>query len=183
VWNLGQLADGADLQRERSREVLGAVAAARIAGDAMPDDASLGGFLLGVTAGQYRDATQRYGSPAYTRAELASAPRRVRQAADRTLVAALGLDVADAAPGGECVALPPGRHEIDGDALAVVIDAADAPVRVRLGVAGRGAVLRPVEAGTRGLVRAPDLGHGTRWVLRLRVKGSARICDAPDGQP
>ena len=56
-------------------------------------------FLLGVEAGPYLAAVDRIGSPAFTPAELQGQSETVRQSADSTLAAALGVNLAPIAAG------------------------------------------------------------------------------------
>ena len=50
-----------------------------------------------VTAGPYLSASRKFGSPAYSQSELASAPESAREAADKVLAAALPISLL---PGG-----------------------------------------------------------------------------------
>lgn len=68
--------------------------------------------LPNVFAGEYFTATAKYGSPAYTPAELAAAPEAGRFQADVVLTHALPLHVATKSGGlgdGDCAAMPPGE--------------------------------------------------------------------------
>lgn len=90
------------------------------------DEPLAGTPYLHLGAGSYFAARDDYGSPAYSEAELAGSPAPARTAADRVLVAALGIELRPApaavagdgcsrlepGPGGRWLELPTGRVTI-----------------------------------------------------------------------
>lgn len=130
-------------------------------------------------AEMYLSASDEFGSPAYTEAELLNAPEAAREAADSTLVAALGIATASA--------VPPGRG----------CETATAPVSVTLGSPGatvvaqdgevslsllrfadvNGAAIGSVPAGEARLIEIPGDRSEQPW--RLQLGGSGRIAVCP----
>lgn len=72
--------------------------------------------LVDIEAGNYLEAAEEHGSPAYTQAELAAAPEDGREQADIVLSQALPLATeSDVEAGGSragCATVPPGEHEV-----------------------------------------------------------------------
>ena len=107
-------------------------------GGVSPDfslDPTFSGTVILVEAGRYYKRIDDYGSPAYSRRELSSAPETARASADRVLAASRGLTLEPVAPGtprtGSAPTLvgPPdallGR---DAHCVAVQVNPADPPL-------------------------------------------------------
>jgi hypothetical protein len=137
---LRQAANGLAGIAQQERGALAALELAR--GQVSPDleltEQNSGVDYLGfLDAGSYFSAIDAYGSPAYTTAELASAPEAGRVAADKVSAAALGVRLT---PGGEaqpgsCLPLDPG------------------PAGVTVAVPPQGVLLRASGAGTQASLR------------------------------
>ncbi len=162
VWNLGELADGSDLQRRRAEEMRAQLAAVELAGRSVDPDVRVGRFLLETRAGPWLDVAAEYGSPAYSLAELRDAPRHARRAADRILVDDTGLALGPASSAGTCSADPDG--ELPTGPVTVTLQGAPGG-EVRAGVLTAGRPVGVVEAGQRATLALPGLGQGARWHL------------------
>ena len=110
-----------------------------------PENADFNYFNL-VRAGPYLSASKKFGSPAYSESELASAPEPARQAADKVLAAALPVSlrpgVARPAPGNVAPQLlgpPSTRSSAHGSCVTVEAAAGSAPILV---LPPGGAILR-----------------------------------------
>lgn len=133
VINLTPLREGRDFFAEQTvltRSDLGAIeiASATVEPEfTLPPEIAGTSFLNEIRAGEYLQAVDEYGSPAYTPTELEHAPEEGRQQADRVLANALPLEIESAAepapdsapcaefggvgvlrPGTTAVELPPG---------------------------------------------------------------------------
>ena len=120
--NLARLEEGSKYEREQSAFTRADLAALEIAREHVPPEFTLGDpavagtpSLAIVQAGKYFEAVDRWGSPAYTPAELERAPAEGRHYADLVLASALGIAsvteagafAAEAAA--DCVVLEPGK--------------------------------------------------------------------------
>ncbi len=171
-------------------------------GDTLDDN----GLPLGhLTAFGYRSVFEKYGSPAYSPAELASQPQGVRRAADTVLVRALGLRLhrIENAPGGAgpaprplipargawkqtatgCVKLPasvpaPGAMA-EIETSGIVIRAGDAPVSVRLGRFADGTPVAlgsvPADAESALLIPPDAAGEASPVRWRIGVSGAGGV--------
>ena len=101
--NLAILHDGYRTLTGRSTVVRGGLGGLEVAADRVNPDFVLTPansdffYLSQVTAGPYLSASAKFGSPAYSQSELASAPESAREAADKVLAAALPVSLR---PGG-----------------------------------------------------------------------------------
>ncbi len=122
--NLVPLRDGSDWLKNQTVITKSDLAAIEIAGRTVDPGFSLTPEVAGtpslidVQAGKYLEAEREFGSPAYTPAELASAPEVGRQAADFVLASALPLTVetrsgAGSGPGRGCTTVVPGGEAPD----------------------------------------------------------------------
>jgi hypothetical protein len=110
-----------------------------------PENSDFNYFTL-VKAGPYLSATEKFGSPAYSEAELASAPEGAKVAADKVLAAALPVSLR---PGGvqpptggarpRVVGPPNTQSSVQGSCVTVTGLAGAAPV---IGLPPGGAILR-----------------------------------------
>jgi len=190
IWNVGELDDGADLQRARAQETRAQLAAAEAGGVLLDPDARTGDLLLGVRNGPYLEVSARFGSPAYSPAEAREAPAGPRRAADDTLVRGLALTLGPASSPDDdarCQVAERGRAlVVRARSLAVVIDAEGVPASVSIAAYGdRGISLGRVAAGSPMAVVAPDLPDGPGWTLRVTTRDRARVCtdERPVGRP
>jgi hypothetical protein len=142
---------------------------------------------VGIEAGAYLGASDAYGSPAYSPAELAVAPETARVPADKVLAAALGAGLSDlpGRPAGPCashatsaaepavVSLPPG-----GVALR-----SSSPQELSLGRFSESfpVQLGTVEPGRWQQLRVPTDRSSRPWLLRLSGEGKVTLCGLGDG--
>jgi hypothetical protein len=176
--NFGPLRSGSQYLQEWSRYVTVELAALELAGPATdpafrPDPTR----APDITAGKYFDAVDQYGSPA---AEVEEIPLRAepeRQAADATLLGALGVKLEPGSRGSRCrrtgqaveVELPP---------RGILVRATDAPVELRLrAFAGAypEAAFATVPAQAAQTLRIPER-DGIVWRASLRSAGPIEIC-------
>lgn len=197
VWNIGQLDDGADLQRTRAQETRAQLAAAEAGGAHLDPAARTGDLLLEVRNGPYLEVAERFGSPAYSPAEMRSAPAFARRAADDTLVRGLGLALAPAAPApaastgstdGCAIALPDQpavlKFELLGDppASSVLVEADGVPATVSIRIYGdRWTPLGRVVAGSPAVLTVPSLPGAPGWSVQVTSLDHASVCFETDG--
>lgn len=190
--NLAQMRNGGAWEKEQSvltRADLGALEIAR--GTVAPT------FTLGspqtsgtaslaiLEAGKYFEAVDRWGSPAYTPAELEHAPAIGRKYADVVLGQALPVSVARV-PGGfnaakGCRRLPRGPEaETRLGPGAIRLDVAPGPsvqFSLRRFATGEHPVLAPPVAGGSGIVmRIPRDSAPQPWFLHAEAEQPVRIC-------
>lgn len=144
--------------------------------------------LIDVAAGTYLEATEEYGSPAYSQRQLAVAPPVARHQADVVLAAALPVTVGSAPPVAAaarkaCVALPAGagKPEVRLPPGGTRIELAPGdPARVllrRFGPRDRGGVeIGSVAGGTVALLRIPRDRSPRPWTMRLEAAQPASVC-------
>jgi hypothetical protein len=146
-----------------------------------PENSDFNYFTL-VRAGPYLSASEKFGSPAYTESELATAPERARVAADKVLGAALPITlrpvrrlgargcttVVGTGPGAPILDLPPGGATLGAPRGA----------RVSLGLR-RFSDSFPVDSGPlRGVERLeiPTDSSSRPWQLRLDAPRPVVVC-------
>ncbi len=181
IWNIGQLDDGAELQRARAQETKAQLAAAEAGGSLLDPQESTGSLLLGVRNGPYLEIAARYGSPASSPAEVRAAPAFARRAADDTLVRGLGLGplpVAATPADAECELAERGRPVVvRAHEVSVVVDAEGVPATVSIaGYGDRPIELGRVVAGSPARFDAPLLSEAPAWRLRVTTLDRARVC-------
>jgi hypothetical protein len=138
-------------------------------------------------AGPYLSAAEKFGSPAYTPAELASAPEPARLGADKVMAAALGLalrPLPEAPPGtGGCRVVtrsgqaPPVVELQPGGATLT----APAGVRAALSLRRFATASFPVSVGTlQGAARlaVPADRSDRPWQLQVDANGPVTVCPA-----
>jgi hypothetical protein len=105
VTNLGDLRDAGRFLRQAATYTRADLAALELGRGRVGDDyvaTRMTGYpLIVIRAGRYFRAVDRYGSPAYTPAELATAPEPARRIADGELAKIAGVALVPSAPGGE----------------------------------------------------------------------------------
>jgi hypothetical protein len=138
-----------------------------------------------VDAGSYLSARDAFGSPAYSKAELASAPDEARVPADKVLAAALGIELAPATPpqpGESCHEERPSATAAAIFALphsGALLRADNGPVEVDL---GRFADAFPVELGSLASGAWEELAipadrSRRPWRAQLSGSGAVTVCD------
>jgi hypothetical protein len=194
--NLVNLHDTASFLRYNGELNRAQLAAIEIARDTVPYDLlvePIGGRLLPgsataftggrepttdavIASGRYLRAADDFGSAAYGSGELSAAPPDARAAADRELVAALGLTVAPApaalckAPAEEELVLPAGGVELRAGPLA--------PLTVALRRFGDGYAidLGAVPPGETRLLAIPQDRSPVPWRAQLGGAAGAVVC-------
>jgi hypothetical protein len=170
-------------------------------------DPSFSGTTILVNAGRYFDRVDDFGSPAYTSAELSSAPEPAREAADRVLAAGLGLHLAPhpalPASGREAPVLVGPDEALlgsSGSCLAVQATELDAPllelpaggVTLKAGRASQAEVrlrrfagtalpvdLGSVSSGEIEEISIPADRSSETWKLSLQGDGRVIVCGLP----
>jgi hypothetical protein len=171
VWNLGELAEGSDLQRHRAEEIRAQLAAVELAGGSIDENLRVGRFLLETRAGPWLEVAEQYGSPAYSLEELRDAPEHARRAADRLLVRGSGLALAPTTFAGECGADP---DQVDqAGPLVVDLDGGVAGSEIKVGALSAPRSIGRIEPGQRASLVLPGL-TGQRWTVE--TAGSGRVC-------
>lgn len=143
--------------------------------------------LIDIQAGKYLEAEREYGSPAYTPAELASAPEVGRRQADIVLSQALPLTTetivgAEPDPRGSCTTIPGG-----GGGAAVPLGPGVTRIEVdpgpqasfnlrRFAVAEYPVPTEGAPGGSTTLLSIPRDTSLRAWHLRVDAEQSARVC-------
>lgn len=197
VVNLGPLRDGRDWLESQSvlaRADLGAIEIARRSVDpALVLTPEIAGtpYLINVRAGEYLQAVDEYGSPAYTPAELTGAPEGGRVQGDVVLAHALPVSTeirpgAGGAAGrsGRCVDVPAGAGP---DAAPLRLSpgltrielAPGGPATIRLRRFARDnypLVTEGISGDTTTLLRIPADGASHPWYLQVDAAQPAAVC-------
>lgn len=194
--NLVVLKDGSDILKPQSVLTRADGAALEIARRTVPPDFQLDPEVAGtpslvnVYAGEYLEAVDEYGSPAYTPAELAAAPEQGRSQADIVLAHALPISTVTrrgtfsrGAATENCFDLPAGRS------ARLQVPLSPGLTRIELAPGPRAAFsLRrfAVEAfpvitdGATGdsvtVLRIPRDSASRRWYLHVDATQFARVC-------
>jgi hypothetical protein len=150
--NLVTLHDGYRASAASSATVRGGLGGLEIAADHVSPDFVLTGqnsnfnYFTLVRAGPYLSASEKFGSPAYSQSELASASEPAKEAADKVLAAALPVSLrpglARPAPGNaapQLVGPPTTRSSAQGSCVTVQGGAGSAPI---LALPSGGAILK-----------------------------------------
>jgi len=190
VLNLSPLREGRDFFRSQTvltRSDLAAIEIARRTVDpefALPPEVAGTSFLNEIRAGEYLQAVDEYGSPAYTAAELARAQEAGRRQADVVLANALPVTI-ETVPrssgvrtgGPSCkalgrapLALRPGlsRIELAGGGLATI--------RLRRFSRGYPLVSEGVPGGSTTLLRIPADAAARPWQLQVETAQGVALC-------
>ena len=142
-----------------------------------------------LDAGSYLSAVDAYGSPAYTAAELPSAPVRARIAADKVSGAALRIHLQPAAPGTtrRCLRVDAARSpSAPVPTGGFVIRAQSAGVEA--GLRRYATTAFPLSFGTLPpgrpqLLQIPPDHSSVPWTLQLTGSGQAGVCPAGTPSP
>lgn len=143
--------------------------------------------LINVFAGEYLQAVDEYGSPAYTPEELVTAPVPARRQADIVLAQALPLSRRttpgeyDAAPHGHCTSVPGSGPEVPLAPGTTRIELAPGPpgdISLRRFASGEYPVpSRGIPGNSTTLLRIPSDGATQPWYLHVEASQPARVCD------
>ncbi|MGV1049594.1 MAG: hypothetical protein ACOYD4_13855 [Solirubrobacterales bacterium] len=191
-FNLVPLREGRDFfhtESQLTRADLGAVEIAARTVDpafALPPEISGSNFLNEIEAGEYLQAVDEYGSPAYTPQELAAAPEADRSQADVVLANALPLEIEPGAepapPSGRCVSLAggPGADPLDLEAGTTTVELGPGqPGTIRLRrFAGAGYPLSSegIVAGSTTRLDIPEDLAARPWQLLVEAPQGAEVC-------
>lgn len=147
--------------------------------------------LIDVSAGEYLEAVEEYGSPAYSPAELAAAPPEGRRRADIVLAQALPLSTVTRAgafgleAGRGCTTLAAGtgaKPEVAVAAGLTRIELAPGPAAtfsLRRFASGEYPVsTEGAPGGSTTVLRIPRDAAGQPWYLQVAAPQQARICSA-----
>jgi len=196
AFNLVPLREGRDFLRSQTaltRADLAAIEIARRSVDpsfALTPEIAGTSFLNEIEAAEYLTAVDEYGSPAYSVAELASAPAAGRRQADVVLANALPVTtefgVGDpgvagrrrcvGVPGGTGTATPalrlrPGLTEIE------LVPGGPATIRLRRFATGEYPLeAEGVEGGSTTVLRIPRDGAARPWRLQVDAAQRATVC-------
>lgn len=189
VGNFATLSDSYQRLSQASVVVRGGLAGLDITADrARPDlvltpqNSDFNYFTL-LHAGPYLSAAEKFGSPAYSQEELATAPERARVAADKVMAAALPIALSPrAAPGARgCVAV----RRTGGGAPIVSVPPGGASLSAPNGARASLALRRyardsfPVDPGAlRAAARLaiPTDRSSRPWQLRVDAPAPVRVC-------
>lgn len=165
IWNLGELAEGSDLQRRRAEEMRAQLAAVELVDGAIDPNRRVGRFLPETRAGPWLDVSAAYGSPAYTLDELREAPVHARRAANRLATRGSGVRLEPVAEPVECGPdTTPGPHEL-------VYRAGDEPVRVFVGLVRPGVPIGTIPANEVRRVTIPSAWLDAGAPVTVRADG------------
>lgn len=145
---------------------------------------------LSVDAATYLDTVERYGSPAFDEAELASGPPADRTGADLTIAQALGLALKSPQPGSRtlgCQRLQASQTGATGLTLLrggfTLENQGEETVEVLLGRFSDelSVGLGPLPAGVKTELTIPVDAATRPWLLGLRGSGPVRLCTTEPG--
>jgi hypothetical protein len=206
AWNIGELDRITDGFRDIAAAERSQLAALEVIQDDVAPDFEPGPLLQTLTAGRYREVANDLGTPAYTIAEVRSAPRPARAAADETLVRGLAITpepttAVGAGPPAGTIAVRAGEATVDdagctvvrrtdargdvvvevrGSSLDVVLSAVSGAAALRAGAfAGASQPIGTIAPGATARVRAAELARVGPWTLRARTPGAIRLCGPP----
>jgi hypothetical protein len=192
------LEDGRNWLRDQTDLTRAGLAAIEIAETSVSSDFQLTPEIAGtptlvnVTAGEYLDAAEEHGSPAYTVEELLRAPPAARRQADIVLSGALPLSTdttegSDEASGESCrtatgegggagIRLAPGMTRIEVD------DGPSATLRLRRFATGEFPVpSNPLPGGSATLLTIPRDRSRVPWRLEVSAQQPVAVCSVPAG--
>jgi hypothetical protein len=194
--NLAQLKAGSDFMQEQSVLTRADLAAMNIARDTISHEFTLGSpevagtpSLPLVGAPGYFAAVDRWGSPAYSVAELEAASVTGRHFADLVLAAALPISHETAAglsrpvAGSSCATMPAGQAAakevpVAGKVTVEVAPGAPAPIALRRFSTGEFPVaVATAEGGTTTTINIPADRAKNPWFVHVEASQLARVCD------
>lgn len=195
--NLAQMKDGSDWEKEQSVYTRADLAALEISRDTVAPTFTLAGVettgtasLALVEAQKWFEAVDRWGSPAYSVAELESAPSVGRHFADLVLAAALpighetvpGLD-RGAGAGEACATMQPGEapaKEVPLEVGTTRVEVGPGPpalISLRRFAEGEfPAQIATVEGGTTTTLQVPRDRAQKQWYVHVEAGQLVRVC-------
>lgn len=190
--NVSRLKDSAHGLDGIAQQQRGGLAALELARDTVSPDLSLtqensGVDYLGLLdAGSYLSAVDAFGSPAYTAAELPTAPEAGQVSADRVSALALraGLVPASGISSPDCVTvhpeLRPAVIPVPSSGVLLTAHAGDVAVALRRFASQSFPVsLRPLPSGKQMELRIPADRSRQPWAIQLSGGGPVVACRAP----
>lgn len=189
--NLIVLDDGGDWLDAQTELTRADTAALEIARRTVDPQFQLGPEVAGTTslvdifAGEYIAAVDEYGSPAYSPAELVSAPPHARKQADVVLGQALPISTvtnlgAFEGGGGACVRIPPGGEEVEVGAGVTRIELAPGPPAAfslrRFASGEYPVVTEGAPGGSATELRIPHDAAAQPWQLQVVAEQPAFAC-------
>jgi hypothetical protein len=193
--NLLQLKDGSEFLRREAVITRSDLAALEISRESVEPDFVLtdpevaGSPSLGlVAAGPYIEAADRWGSPAYSIAELEAAPPTGRHFADLVLAAALPIEhqtapgFKEGAGGRTCTTLPAGQASakevpVKGKVTVEVAPGEPATIAMRRFATGEFPfTVASAEGATTTTIEIPADGAPNPWFLHVEATQLVRVC-------
>ncbi len=182
-----------DTYRIAGESLSAQLAAAELAGDRadpeipvlpLPDLPVVQDLMIPIA--DYRDASDEFGSPAFSENELERSPEAARAVADSQFVRVLGIhtEPLPAPPppcrtlpltpmaGGVAIELPPGGATLEADPGAPV------SIALRRFSEGAGTPLTPIAGGAAARVAIPTDDSAQPWTLMLSAAQPVRVCAA-----
>lgn len=191
-FNLVPLREGRDFFRTETklaRADLGALEIARrtvAPSFTLPPEISATPFLNEIEAGEYLQAVDEYGSPAYSPRDLAGAPEADREQADIVLANALPLEIeaeATPAPGfNRCVAVrggatAPALELAPGTTTVELAPGKPGAIRLRrFATAGYPLASEGIAGGSTTRLSVPADAAPQPWRLRVEAAQGATVC-------
>jgi hypothetical protein len=194
--NLVQLKSGSEFFRKESVITRADLAALEISRDSVDPAFALGApevagtpSLPLVQAQYYFAAVDRWGSPAYSVAELETAPPTARHFADIVLGAALPIThetvrgLRRPAAGSSCATMPAGQAAakevpVAGKVTVEVAPGAPAPIALRRFAEGEFPVaVATAEGGTTTTINIPADRAKNPWFVHVEASQLVRVCD------
>jgi hypothetical protein len=146
------------------------------------------GSVVSTPAGEYLRASERFGSPGFSAAELASQPDEVRALADRVLAGAFELELEPARPPGVAARRCEQRSGAGGP-ISIQLPPGTAvalrPRALAAASAGRFSDGEPVDLGLvvpgpEAWLTVPDDDSATPWRLAIATPLALRLCSETD---
>lgn len=170
-----------------TRAELGAVEIARDTVSPSFTTTDIAHFPAGINAGVYLQAVDRYGSPAYTPAQISAAPDAVRVAADGVLVRAeplrLELTPGAVAKHGSCRTVDPTesprRYVVELPATGLLVKAGSASTQIgvrRFAQTGLTTPLKPLHPGEVATLTAVHDRVSLPWRIAITSKAAFVLC-------
>lgn len=191
ISNGPELKHAADFVAAISQRERGGLAALELSRDRVDPDLKLDihnsdvDYLLELDAGSYLAAVDAHGSPAYSPAELETAPERARIAADKVFGAALGIGLqrATGRAGQPCLKVKAASDPaIPVPSGGLVLTARDSRVQAglrRYASATFPLALGPLPKRHAELLQIPTDRSQRPWTLGLTGTGAVTVCAEP----
>jgi hypothetical protein len=139
-----------------------------------------GAAPVSAPAGPYLDAVDRYGSPAFTDAELEAAPEGAREVADQVLAGALELKLLPTAapvPEAGCAVIDQREHDLQPGVFALTAgEERDATVALGRFATLPTATIGTLERGESAFLEVPADASPELWRAGVAGGGTVEIC-------